>query len=279
MTAAAPKLSIIINYYNPDRDPRIEAMVRFCLECYAAHTESEHEIILVDGSGHGASDLESICAVRGWRCLVCPDKGAFSRIYNQGMNAARGDLRAWSASDIFVRPGWDGRIISEIERTGAWMAAPYLTDSDYFTQIRLWPFRMKTFRASSMTFNLNVLTKECVERVGLMDDRFTGNYNDIDYLVRIRRAGGEAIIVDAGPVLHVGRGTSSVASTFRLDQDRERFLEKYPEFRTAKRGWPYDLAARELNRSAFYRFLLRVLGRQGRPLYWLARFEPFFHAC
>ncbi len=64
---------------------------------------------------------------------------------------------------------------------------------------------MLTFNASSMTFNLNMITRQCVETVGLMDERFTGNYTDIDYLIRIRRAGGEAIIVDAGQILHVAR--------------------------------------------------------------------------
>jgi GT2 family glycosyltransferase len=275
----APQLSIIVNYFNPDRNPRVEAMVRFCLECYASHTKVPHEIILVDGSGHDESSLETVCKTRGWHCLICPDRGAFARIYNLGMREARGEYRAWSASDIFVCSGWDTRLLAEMERTHAWMAAPYLTNSDYVTQIRLWPFRMKTFRASSMTFNLNVLTRACVERVGLMDDRFSGNYNDIDYLIRIRQAGGHAVIADAGQVLHVARGTSSVASTFRLEQDLERFLEKYPELRTRRRGWPYNLAAPLLNQSCLYRWLLRTVGWQGRPLYWLARFEPFFHAC
>jgi len=279
MASESPELSIIINYYNPEENLRIEAMVRFCLECYAAYTSRPHELIVVDGSGRASAFLENLCESRGWHYLVCPDKGMFARIYNQGMNAARGEHRVWSASDIFVCAGWDERLIGELRRTGAWMVAPYLTHSDYVTQIRLWPFRMRTFRASSMTFNLNMVTKECVDRVGLMDDQFTGNYNDIDYLVRIRRAGGDAVVADAGQILHVARGTSSVSSTFRLEEDLRQFLLKYPELRTERRAWPYDLAAAQLNVSWAYRLLLRAFGQPGRPLNWLAKFEPFFHSC
>lgn len=272
-------VSVIVNYFNPDANPRIEAMVRYCLECYDSYTKNDREIILVDGSGAASPGVQRFCESRGWLYRVCTAKGAFARIYNLGMTEARGDYRVWSASDIFVCQGWDERLIGELERTGAWMAAPYLTNSDYVAQLRLWPLQMKTFYASYMTFNLNMITKHCYENVGLMDERFTGNYNDLDYLVRIRRAGGEAIIVDAGQVLHVARGTASVASTFRLDQDLERFLNKYPELKTKRADWPYDLAATVFHRSRVYPLLLKLLGRPGRPYNWLSKLEPMIHAC
>jgi GT2 family glycosyltransferase len=272
-------ISIVINYFNPDGNSRIRSMIQYCLESYEHGTAYRKELLLVDGSGQVDASLQSLCSDRGWRYLVCPDKGMFARIYNAGARAATGDFIVWSASDIFVCPGWDARLIGEMERTGAWMAAPYLTNSDYTAQIRHWPLRMVTFRPSYMTFNLNMVTRQCVEKVGLMDDRFSGNYNDLDYLVRIRRAGGDAIVVDAGQVLHVARGTSSVSSTFRLDEDLRAFLHKYPEFRTTRRDWPFDVTAAELHRSVVYRFLLRTLGKPGRPLYWLAKLEPLLHAC
>lgn len=275
-----PKISIIANYFNPVANHRIRSMIRYSLECYTSYTICLHEIILVDGSGSMDDDLCEYCTSRGIRYLLCPDKGAFAKIYNLGMAAATGDYRVWSASDIFVCQGWDERLIGEMQRTGAWMAAPYLTNSDYISQIRYWPLQMKTFSASYMTFNLNMVTRECVEKVGMMDDRFTGNYNDIDYLVRIRRAGGNAIIVDAGQVLHVARGTSSVSSTFRLDEDLRQFLEKYPEFRTNRAGWPYDMTAPLFHRSRLYRQLMRICGRPGsRSFNWLSKLEPVLNAC
>lgn len=271
-------ISIVINYFNPDRNTRIAAMVRYCLECYDTYSRHSTQIILADGSGSPDTELEALCVRRGWTYLQASGRGAFARIYNEGMAAATGDFRVWSASDIFVCHGWDVRLVDEMQRTRAWMAAPYLTNSDYTAQIRNWPLRMVTFRPSFMTFNLNMVTRECVEKVGLMDERFSGNYNDLDYLIRIRRAGGDAIVVDAGQILHVARGTSSVSSTFRLDDDLRAFLEKYPEYRTSRKGWPFALTAPELNRSSLYRFLVNAFGRQGRPLYWLAKLEPLLHA-
>ena len=119
MNHTTPLISIIINYFNPDDSPRIGAMIRYCLECYAAYTRHPYELLVVDGSGQPGPDLEQHCEARGWRYLVCEDKGAFARIYNLGMINARGDYRVWSASDIFVCQGWDDRLVAEMRRTGA----------------------------------------------------------------------------------------------------------------------------------------------------------------
>jgi glycosyltransferase involved in cell wall biosynthesis len=282
-----PLVSVIINFFNPDDLPRLNAMVTFSLECMAAYTEYPLQLILVDGSGKRTPTVADRCAQRGWTYLECPHKGAFARIYNQGMEAATGDYRVWMASDIFVTTGWEKRLISEMQRTGAWMAAPYLTNSDYPAQVYNWVAKMRTFRPTAMTFNLNMITRECFERVGGMDDRFTGNFNDIDYLVRIRRAGGEAIVVNAGQILHMARATSSVASTFKWDQDRDRFLEKYPDLKiTAARGWgSYDLRSRVFSRSRLFRGLVTAsgivpaAGKLNTRLIRLAmRFEPLLHA-
>lgn len=271
------QLSVIINYFNPSANTRVAAMLRYACECYAANSSLLGELIVVDGSGITDPDLRSLCESRDWIYTACPSKGAFAKIYNQGMRLAKFPYRAWSASDIFVCEGWDHKLISELNRTGAWMAAPYLTNSDYIAQTRLWPVAMRTFSASYMTFNLNVVTAECVSKVGLMDERFSGNYNDVDYLLRIRSHKKKAIIVNAGQILHVARGTSSVSSTFNLEADRRAFVEKYPALHTTRQGWHFDMAHRSLHDTRIYPALLRLVGSRFRASNWLAKLEPLIH--
>jgi hypothetical protein len=136
-----PLVSVIINYYNPQNNPRVTAMVLFAMECIAAYTESPFELILVDGSGLESTTVANTCKERGWNYQTCPDKGVFAHIYNQGMQTARGEYGVWMASDIFVCAGWDKKPIGEMNRTGAWMAAPCLTNSDYLAQTRNSPSR------------------------------------------------------------------------------------------------------------------------------------------
>jgi GT2 family glycosyltransferase len=289
-SAAPPRVSVVINFYNPNDVPRVTAMVLFCLESVAAYTVYPLELILVDGSGKITDAVAETCSKRGWIYLQCPHKGAFARIYNQGMEAATGDYRVWMASDIFVTSGWEQKLIAEMQRTGAMMAAPYLTNSDYPGQVFNWVVKMKTFAPSSLTFNLNMITADCFKEIGGMDDRFTGNFNDLDYLVRIRKAGKEVIIVDCGQIAHMARATSSVASTFNWDQDRDRFVEKYPELALKKfsrddKGWrTYDLRSPLLSRSHIYKALVSAgyaLPASSimcnRLIRTAMRLEPFLH--
>lgn len=282
----APLVSIIVNYFNPGGNERVSAMLNFVLESVGANTEHPLELIVADGSGKKFTDIAAKCEERGWKYIYSRQKEGFAETYNKGMQAATGDYRVWMASDIIVSRGWEKRLISELERTGAWMAAPYLTSSDYQGQVYNWVMKMMTFFPSSMTFNLNMITKECYEIIGLMDEQFSGCFNDIDYLIRIRRAGGQAIIVNAGDILHVSRGTISAGTTMvNGGLDQKRFLEKYPELASLVADWQYDYVAPVFCRSWAYRMLIRACHASRnknisvRAARVMMRLEPLFHRC
>jgi len=288
-----PTLSVIINFYNPNDVSRITTMVLLAMECIVAYTTSPLELILVDGSGKKTEAVAEECQKRGWIYLECPQKGAFSRIYNQGMEAATGDYRVWMASDLFVTSGWDLKLIAEMQRTGAMMATPYLTNSDYPGQVLNWVVKMRTFTPCWMTFNLNMITRECFEKIGGMDERFTGNFNDMDYMIRIRKAGGEAIIVNCNQIAHLARATSSVASTFNWYQDRDRLQEKYPELKLKNfnkekdndHGWRVvDLRSPLFSRSKIFKAIMTASYAlpgtsvlSDRLVRLAMRFEPLLH--
>lgn len=280
-----PLVSVIVNYFNPTENTCISAMLDFVLESLSAHTQYPLELIVSDGSGIKSSILAEKCDKRGWKYLSTTEKSGFAQSYNLGMKVATGDYLVWMASDILVCRDWEVRLISELERTKAWMAAPYLSNSDYQGQVRNWVARMVTFVPSAMTFNLNMITRECYDKIGLMDECFSGTFNDIDYLVRIRRAGGQAIIADAGDILHVSRATISVATTVNGDHDKKQFLERYPDLVSSIAQWQYHLVAPVFCRSWVYRKAIRacyafpnknIAVRAARVM---MRFEPLFHLC
>lgn len=273
-------LSIVVNYFNPRQNPRVLSMTALALHHLSDYTTLSREVLLVDGSGQFCEHLRHVCHALGFRYLPAEQRETFAQSYNRGAANSSGEFIVLMANDILVQPEWDVHMVRELRRTGAMMAAPYLSVSDYYTQVRGRPFRHATFCPSFMTFNLNVLTRECWAKVGPMDERFSGCFNDIDYLLRIRDIGGEAIICDAGDIQHLGRATRRAFTTVDDDDDRTAFYEKYPHF---ARGLRFDGTEPILCRSRLYRALLRATyvfknparSRQLREL--IARFEPLLH--
>lgn len=278
-------ISVVINYYNPHQVSRIYSMLDFVLETLSANTAFPLEIILSDGSGLVSKRLVEKCAEKGWIYLHSLQKIGFAEAYNRGMEVATGDYRVWMASDILVVKGWEKKLIEELERTHAWMAAPYLTSSDYPGQTYNWVVKMVTFHPSAMTFNLNMITRECYEKVGLMDEQFSGCFNDIDYLIRIRGCGGDAIIADAGQVLHVSRATITESTMVDGGVDRERFLKKYADLTSSRPEMQYDYLSPVLCQSGTYRRLMRFCqlipskNFANRLSRLIMKFEPMFHRC
>ncbi|UOG76003.1 glycosyltransferase [Hymenobacter tibetensis] len=240
-------------------------------------------MIVADGSGKVSEVMAAKCRENQWIYLPSDVQESFAQTYNKGMVVATGDYRVWLANDIFVTRGWDTALIKEIQRTGAWMAAPYLTFSDYSPQTRNITLKMPTFSPSAITLNLNMITRECYEKVGLLDDQFSGCFNDIDYMIRIRKAGGEVIITDAGQILHFGQATLHISTSVNYAQDASRFDAKYP-FIPRQRDW-YN-GCEYLATSWLYKKLIKlrffILDRNNANHVvhlsrLLAKIEPFIH--
>ncbi len=274
------KLSVVVNYFNPSLNRRLFAMLCFCLRCVADHTKSQLEVILADGTGCPSPELESLC--NDVRAIYAPSEvvESFAQTYNRGLRLATGEYIALMASDIFVPLGWDLPLLNELLRTNAWMVAPYLSFSDYPSQRRHWVLRRYTFAPSSLTFNLNLMTGRCLKSVGELNERLTGGFNDIDYLIRIRNRGGEVVIADAGEVVHYGKATLRVATSHNWQQDLDVFRSLYPAL---PRNASYAGVDPILCRSRAYASGLRLLrlcsspGRRKAILTNFARLEPLFH--
>lgn len=50
-----------------------------------------------------------------------------------------------------------------------------------------------TREIEAVTFAMALISREAIERVGMLDEEFPVDYNDVDYCVRVRKAGGKVI--------------------------------------------------------------------------------------
>ena len=161
------------------------------------------------------------------------------------------------------------------------MSCPYLSYSDYIAQCYSAPFQRRTFAPCCMTINVNAIRRDTWETIGPIDPSYSGNYNDVDYLIRLRQRGLRAVITDCGPITHLGSATLSVSSQSRREQDKAAFSARYPEFASSDywhRCWHPLLC-----RSGVLRGLLRAaLKTAPQPRRFLRvtavlRLEPSFN--
>jgi GT2 family glycosyltransferase len=276
-------LGIILIYFNPREDIRILRMTEFALHSIKKYTKNNFELFLVDGSGKNCSDLESLCRYEGWKYLPSVEQEEYAVTFNRGLKLSQCIYCVLIASDIFVTEEWDSRLIAEMERTDAWMVAPYLSFSDSPSQVWSFPAIRNSFEPITVTFNLNLFSHKCIKSIGELDERFSGCFNDIDYLIRIRRAGGRVVISDVGNITHLGKGTTSKFTLVNYERDLSRFFEKYPELISGRHRRVVNYSHQIFSKSFSYRFLLMLsyhvpfLKSHSRFQNFLMRFESIFH--
>lgn len=229
MISRALQASIVVNSFNPKGDPRIRAMTEFALRCYHAFTPAAHELILVDGHDTADAKMAAVCDELGYRYLHRGRRLAFAQGYNAGLEEARAPWIVLAANDIFVVDGWFEALLAAAQRSGAWMTSPYLSGSDYAPQRLQYVVSSRTFVPNHLTLNLNLISRHCLEVVGPLDEQFSGCFNDVDYVLRIRAAGGEVVLANCGEITHLGNATLKRPELLAMyAHDQPLFDAKWP---------------------------------------------------
>lgn len=104
-----------------------------------------------------------------------------------------------------------------------------------------------------------LLSRRCIERVGLFDERFFMYYEDSDYCLRARAAGCSAIVVPRARMWHrvatsLG-GSDSPGERYHIARSSVQFFRKHT------RGWAWLVVGPYRSASAL-RTLLRLLRRR-----------------
>lgn len=107
-----------------------------------------------------------------------------------------------------------------------------------------------------------LISRRCIERVGLFDERFFMYYEDSDYCLRARAAGYSAIVVPHARMWHrvatsLG-GSGSPGERYHIARSSVQFFRKHT------RGWAWLLVGPYRSASALRTLLRLVRRRQGR---------------
>lgn len=181
-------------------------MVRQCLVGLRQQTYSPFEIIIVDGSS--TSQTEQVARQHPEaRYIFLPDgKDKMTQARNLGVEAARGVIIAFLDDDSIAREGWlthlvnsydspfvggvGGRVVDRMEmehQTDQDVVGKVFSDGqtiDNFARELNDPIEVDRFKGCNMSFRKPVL-----HEVGLFDNYYGTNWDDVDICLRVKKAG------------------------------------------------------------------------------------------
>lgn len=199
-----------------------------CIESLTRFTDGEYELILVN---NGSSDqtAQYLQKLELWRDnvrLVFNDGNlGFPRGVNMGLRMATGDYIVLINNDVIVTPEWDTRLRAHLDdpTVGIVCAATdfcgneaMVPGCDYRSLVEMLVFadgytkdHAGVYEELPMVgFYCVMFRREILERVGLLDERFTpGYFEDDDYCVRVRREGYTVGVARDVFVHHAHQGT------------------------------------------------------------------------
>ena len=113
--------------------------------------------------------------------------------------------------------------------------SPYLSFSDWPSQIGHHVKSAVTCEPTGMTLNLCLLKRSVLEAVGGIDETYSGAYNDVILMMKIRHLGLRRVLFAGDTfVTHLGGVTVANGTAYRLTEDIKRFKEEYPQYWTDK---------------------------------------------
>lgn len=232
------KTTIIIPNYNG------LDVLQACVESIRTHTSTEYELIVVDdGSIDGSADW---CRNNEVIFISLPANIGFPAACNFGLKIASGDAILLLNNDTLVTENWLTNLLSclysneEIGIVGPvtnyasgkqQINIPYTNLQEISEKINK-PDQAKWKQTKRIVGLCLLMKREVLERVGLLDERFSpGHFEDDDYCYRANMAGYKLMIAGDVFVYHHGSATFNKQSEGvvkdLIETNRSKFIEKW----------------------------------------------------
>lgn len=237
------KISIIISTYNNLKYSKL------CIDSIRRYTENDtYEIIVVDNnSTDGTQDW--LKEQKYIKTIFNNENLGFVKGCNQGIKLSRknNDILLLN-NDTIVTPNWLKNLIKALYSSKNVGAVGAVTNScsnhqtidfNYSNSTELFNFAEKNNIADPSKWEERLrlvgfcmlMKREVVEKIGLLDERFTpGNFEDDDYSYRIRQAGYKLVLCKDSFIHHFGSASFSKDPSLYnnlLNINRKKFEDKW----------------------------------------------------
>lgn len=270
LTRGNPKVSIVI----PNRDQ--VPVLRACLDSvFCKATWENTEIVIVENHSEKQETFDFYKSLTGdsspymgmpVRVIVSEEEGFnFSRLINQGVRAAEGDYVLLLNNDVTLKSAdLIERLLSQVQREGVGAAGPRLLYPDGSIQsagitVGLMGFAgsmmvrqdgkdpgylcrgMTSHEMSAVTAACMMVRRDSFDKAGGFDERFAVALNDVDFCLKLGRAGLKVIYDPTAEAVHhesVSRGYETTPEKKkRFDREIALFRKKWAGF--LKEGDPH----------------------------------------
>ncbi|GAA3408578.1 glycosyltransferase family 2 protein [Paenibacillus hodogayensis] len=222
-------------------------LLRECIQAIETYTDTPYEIVVVDnGSTDGTIDY---CLKKSVVLVSLPENRGFPEACNYGLKAASGSELLLLNNDVVVSKRWLANMLNSLystERVG--IVGPRTNYASGMQQIELAYGDMNEFQETADQFNVSdpakwiearrivglcfLFKRELMDRIGLLDERFSpGHYEDDDYCYRARLAGYRLLIAGDTLVHHYGSQSFRKQGQERMDRlvdmNFHKFVDKW----------------------------------------------------
>jgi GT2 family glycosyltransferase len=277
VTEIAPLASVIVVCWNS------EDVIERCLEHLFAQDYANFEIVVVDdGSSDDTLELAEESLGSGKVTIVhSPLNRGCPHARNLGLRHARGEFIAFIDADGFATPSWLSAIVDtfEADETIGGVASTVFLASNplvlngaggivnrqgWGADLLMNESYERAEIAEEVLYPMGCgmsLRRSAVERVGPFDDRMLNYYDDVDYGMRLWRAGYRVVVSPDAWIDH-GFGHSSGGSTLKLllcEQHRMRVVLKHTPLRRLGRWVFHEVIATRRSFSPRYELKLSAV--------------------
>lgn len=235
------KTSIVLLTYN-----KLE-YTKVCIESIRKYTEpGTYELIVVDNNSTDGS-VEWIKAQNDIISIFNSENLGFPKGCNQGIEVSTGENILLLNNDTIVTPSWLENLSTALYSSSNIGAVGAITNScanyqainvalNDFNEIIEFALRNNISNEESWEERLRLIgfcllvKKEVVDKIGLLDERYTpGNFEDDDYSFRIRKAGYKLLLCNDTFIYHFGHTSFKENSDFGslLNKNRLKFEHKW----------------------------------------------------
>ena len=212
-----------------------------CLESIAKHTEVPFEIILVDNGSTPAFVPSS-----DYTLVSLPENLYYTRGINAGLRHVLSTCPGFESvvllnNDTVVTPGWLTTLLQARTSDAGVIGNKHLLLEDQNEIIHAGTLDLiggthkggsdhslytQTSNEVWVTFACVLITKRCLEAVGLLDERLAHYYSDNDFCLRASMAGFQVLCEPASTILHA-HGLTYGESGISPDSDQQLYVDKW----------------------------------------------------
>ncbi len=231
------KVGFVVNYFWRDEFPVVIRSSALLAIQMLKNCDSIDDILLVDGSIIPDELIKTACNDNQIKYLHTGKELGFAEGFNYGWRLLSVDYVGLMASDVFPSSESIDALLNSLSNDEVGCVVPYLDYCDYPGQVFSFVRKPYTCEPSSISLNLLIIKQSLLKLIGGIEENYSGGYNDLIILMKVRLAGSRVLLVGNTRVPHIGRMTVAYGTNFVKQNDDKQFSIDFPQYRANHGKW------------------------------------------